>query len=88
MDPEKLGFDPYDDMLIVAQCVVGHGQVDVRVLEDDTGLSPERINLAALNLESRGLVKLLKSTGTPPYHFFQARATRHSRQWVRHQQGD
>jgi len=88
IDPARLGFDPWKDMLVVAQCVVGHGKVDVRVLEHDTGLSPERINLAALNLERQGLVKLLKSTGTAPYRFFQAWATRRTRQWVREQQGE
>lgn len=86
VDSELLGFDPMRDMLAVAQCVVGHEQVDADTIEADTGLSPKRINIAALTLKSRGSLHLIQPLGTAPCLFAEARATRHTRQWLRDNQ--
>lgn len=82
LGPEHLGFDPELDMLAIAQCVVGHDGADTTTLGTDTGLPPERINIAALNLEAYGRLKLVKTMGTAPYLFLEAWATRHTRQWL------
>lgn len=87
-EPNQIGFDPAEDMRIVAQCVVGHETVGADVLAHDTQLPPERINIAALILESQGRLRLDRFMGTAPYHFGRVVATRHTRRWVREQSKD
>lgn len=86
VENDYLGFDPLRVMLSVAQCVVGHDQVDAATLETDTGLSPKRMNIAALALKDQGCLHLIQAMGTAPYLFAEARATRHTRQWLRENQ--
>ncbi len=83
LDSEDLGFDLERDMLTVAQCVVGWERVENEALETDTGLPQERVDIAALVLEHLGVLKLIKTLGTAPYHFREAWATRHTRRWLR-----
>jgi hypothetical protein len=83
VESDYLGFDPFQDMLAVAQCAVGYGQVDTGTLETDTGLPPKRLNIAALTLQAYDCLKLTQPIGTAPYVFAKAQATRHTRQWLR-----
>ncbi len=80
---DELGFDLWRDMLAVAQCVVNHGRISTDILEADTGLSQQRINIATLALEHLGAIKLIRYSGTTPYHFGEAQATRQTREWLR-----
>ncbi len=86
IESEHVGFEPLRDMLAVAQCVVGHERVDASTLEADTGLSPKRINIAALTLQSRGDLHLIQTLGTAPYLFAEAWATRQTRRWLKENQ--
>lgn len=83
VESDLLGFDPLQDMLAVAQCAVGHGQVDVNILEADTGLSPKQMNIAALALQAHDHIHLIQPLGTAPYLFAEAWATRQTRQWLK-----
>jgi hypothetical protein len=83
LDREDLGFDVQRDMLTVAQCVAGHERVDTTTLEADTGLPQKRIDVAALILQDHGIVHLIQTLGTAPYHFAEAWATSSTRRWLR-----
>jgi hypothetical protein len=80
---EDLGFDLWRDMLTVAQCVAGHEQADTATLEADTRLPQYRINMAALVLQHLEVITLIQTLGRDPYDFREARATRHTRRWLR-----
>jgi hypothetical protein len=83
VDEERLGFDPYNDMVSVARCVDAHQRVSPENLERDTGLPPERINLAALILLTDGIANFAQVSGGDSYDFLEVHATHQTRGWVR-----
>ena len=83
LSKEELGYSLEQDMLAVAQCAVNHGRIDAATLEDETQLSPERLNLAVLALGDSHLIKLFDRVNNGPYSFLDVSATRQTREWIR-----
>lgn len=80
-----LGFDVQADMLSVARAVNEQAPIDGAALQEKTKLPVNRINIAAMLLEARGLLDLLQTMGTSPYLFAEATPNYKTRQWLREQ---
>ena len=86
VDDDTVGFDLRADMLGVAECVASREQAEPQEIEADTGLSVQRLNVAALALQHEGNVHLVMFHGRDRYSFNEARATRETRRYVRENQ--
>lgn len=86
VDADTLGYDLRADMLAFAASVVEREQAEPEQIEADTGLTPQRMNVAALALQHQGDVHLIVFTGRDRYRFNEARATRETRRYVRENQ--
>lgn len=86
VDADTLGYDLRADMLAVAESVANREQAEPEQIEADTGLPPQRLNVAALALQHEGNVHLIVFTGRDRYRFNEARATRETRRYVRENQ--
>jgi DNA-binding Lrp family transcriptional regulator len=82
VDAGTLGYDILRDMLAVAESTVERETASPEELVADTGLPPERVNVAALALEHEDRIQLVKFH-VRGYAFNEARATRHTRAFVR-----
>lgn len=83
VDADTFGYDLRADMLAFAESAVEREQAQPEEIEADTGLTPQRLNLAALALQHEGRVQLTVFTGRRAYRFTQARATADMRRYVR-----
>lgn len=86
VDADTLGYDLRADMLAVAQSVALREQAMPEEIEADTGLTPERLNVAALALQHEGTVRLIVFHGRDRYRFNEATATPETRRYVRENQ--
>lgn len=81
--PDRLGYDPLKDKIVVAEIVAEHKKVRYDDLVRDTQLSTERMDIAALSLESEKVVKLIPFGGS---RFGWAEATPYTQRWLQEQQ--
>lgn len=83
VDSEILGYDLRADMRAVAESTAGREKAKPEEIEADTGLNPNRINVAAHALQYESRIHLVKFTGRNPYGFSEAWATRETRGYIR-----
>jgi hypothetical protein len=83
VDADTLGYDLRADMLTVAESVARHEKAKPQDIDADTGLTPERTNIAALALEHEGNIHLIRFHGPSTYDFNEAWATPETRRYVR-----
>ena len=84
-DNSQLGYDPMNDLRVVAVAVTGSGKgtVDRHELKERTGLSPLRLNRAVAYLDAYQIVYVVKTLGTAPFAFNSVAATRRTREFVK-----
>lgn len=84
IEPDRLGFDPEEDMRVIAKCVRDSQRVSYDDLVDKIS-SSDRMEIAALILERKDAVKL----GPKPYmgrRFGWAEVTAYTEKWLREQE--
>ena len=77
-----LDYDPLDDIKTIAACVASLDRADGKTLEQQTKLSPGRLNRAVEYMREYGIVETNDWLGTSPYSFGQVNATRKTRQFA------
>lgn len=82
IDPQILGYDTNQDMLMVANCINHHSPVYAQSLAQETQLPLKRLNIAALLLSACEIVALNQPSGTRPYAFAFATATYKTRKFL------
>lgn len=79
---DGLPYDPINDMKAVAAVIVSEKEIGGKELSDRCKISPLRINRAVDYLEDHDLINTSRYSGTAPFNFFSAGATRKTRQFV------
>jgi hypothetical protein len=79
---EGLGYDPEEDIKIVASAIAAKKQLDGDRLKEETGLSPLRINRAVEYIEDFGIARVEHEMGTGPFDFGLIFATGSTRRFV------
>lgn len=75
-----LDYDPTQDVKIVGAAVAARRSISARDLQEQTGLSPGRLNRAVDYLREYGLARVHRHLGTAPFRFGTIEATRKTRQ--------